>query len=164
MPCSSCTTGSPMRTSDRSRSIASTFERRAGVALAAAHDVRVELGLGDEREPRAAATRSPHASGAAVSASFASPATNSREARRRRRAARRTRRSTAASSRGARRFRRRSARARRASSSDALQRRERIVGAAVDLHATAGGESARRARTRGLRVSAIGTLDAREAA
>ena len=52
MPCSSWTTGSPMRTSDRSRTIASTFERAPGVALAAAHDVRVELGFGDEREPR----------------------------------------------------------------------------------------------------------------
>ena len=52
MPCCSCTTGSPMRSSERSRSIASTFERRAGVARAAAHDAGVELGLGDERELR----------------------------------------------------------------------------------------------------------------
>ncbi len=33
MPCCSCTTGSPMRTSERSRSIASTFERRAASRL-----------------------------------------------------------------------------------------------------------------------------------
>ena len=50
MPCCSCTTGSPMRTSERSRSIASTLLRRASRLPGRAHDAGVELGLGDQRD------------------------------------------------------------------------------------------------------------------
>ncbi len=50
MPCSSCTTGSPMRTSERSRTIASTLLRLRGLARGAAHHTGVQLAFGDERD------------------------------------------------------------------------------------------------------------------
>ncbi len=145
MPCSSCTTGSPMRTSDRSRTIASTFERRAGIALAAAHDVRVELGFGDEREPRGG-PRESRVQRRGGQRELGIACDELGETRRRWRGARRTRRSTAASFRDGRRFRRRPASGRRASRARASAlRADRRRG---DRPApAAGGESARRAAT-----------------
>ena len=135
MPCCSCTTGSPMRTSERSRSIASTFVRRAASRRSAPHDAGVELGFGDERELRLGPQRSPACSGAG----------DERAAARRRREERRES-STSGALQAvlgevllhrlapARAFGARSARARRSVASVALERGQRIVGAPVDLH------------------------------
>ena len=161
MPCCSCTTGSPMRTSERSRSIASTFVRRPASRCAAPHDAGVELGLGDEREPRVA----PREAGVQRRDDQRDAARRRRRTPRSRRpaAARaRTRRSTAASSRAGRRSRRRSARARRswrrarfsAASGSSARRSTCDVAAAARVGAS-GGE-------RGARRSAARKLDARE--
>ena len=52
MPCCSWTTGSPTRSSDRSRSIASTLLRRPASRRDRRTTPGVELGLGDDGEPR----------------------------------------------------------------------------------------------------------------
>ena len=52
-----------MRTSDRSRSIASTLLRRAFALAAAPRDVGVELGLGDEGELGRRPRETAHAAG-----------------------------------------------------------------------------------------------------
>ena len=130
-----------------------------GVAPAAAHDAGVELGLGDEGEPRRGHAK-PACSGATTSAQRASPATNDAPVVDERHVETvfgevLLHRLAAAGALGA------DQHALVARGEEALQRDERIVGAAIDLHRRQRDGGRRRRRRRRVRRASRGARSAR---
>ena len=154
MPCCSWTTGSPMRTSERSRTIASTLDRRADSRTLRRTTFAYNSASVTTPVSRRA-TRSP-TRGARRQVRHARDRARRRRSHRPAPAEIRIPRSIAASSRGGPSFPRRSRRA-SVAARVAFQRGQRIVGAAIDLH----GRNWRcRSRSRSIRTAR--ELDARE--